>query len=453
MGALILPSRFNQQPQNPVIDWSHPLARGLVSLLWAGDSNPRDLVNTGIAFTVNGPTPSTTLRGKGYKLATRSSLGIYGPRGGYGKAQLQLPLSLLWIGEVIPDNGSAGAYGGVGDGQNGGYIVGNSFGNRRGLIRLNGSAVSIGNVQILKTGPNALGMVADGANLTLYEAGLRKESAAASGTVNYDVTFGRMELFGNVPDGAVGMPGTAHYQAVWNRALSDAEMASLSANPWQLFAAPRRLLVAAATSELTATLSATLDPAVAASAATVNLAASLAASFGPASITASATAATAASLAKTLAPATVTSSGAASIAAALAASLGPASSTAAATVAVSAASSTTLGAASVAATASVTAGARLAVLNATLAPLALNGAASALLVATQYGTLGALGATATARLTVAVRSVAPFAAAAVSAAGALTPVTFTPPPLLRVRGLQYLMRRPRVDRTMKRNAP
>lgn len=249
MGILRLPGlvQTTELPNGPVeIDWTNPITKGLVSLLWVVDGKPRDLVNTGIIFTVSGVTPSVGKRGAQYTLAARGSSGIYGPRGSYGKAQLQLPLTLLWIGEANTSDTSGGSLGGVGDGVNGGFSVRNSFGNRYGVIRLNGVGVGVGNAVLLKAGPNALGLVADGTNLILYEGGIRKESTAASGTVNYDATFGHIGLFGNVPDGVIGAAGSAQYQAVWDRVVPDSEMRSLAANPRQIIRpTPRLMLISA----------------------------------------------------------------------------------------------------------------------------------------------------------------------------------------------------------------
>lgn len=264
--------------------------------------------------------------------------------------------------------------------------------------------------------------------------------------------------------------GTTSLVLIHSRALSPQEVASLAANPWQVFQAPQRTMpiLAAASGGITADLAKTLGAATAGATATAAVAASatptlgavtasssasvainaaLAKTLGAATVSSSGTLATSASLAATLGAAQLVSTGALALAATATNTLGPAQLTSAATVAITAAASRTLGSATTAATASVSLNAAL---GKTLQALTLAGTASAPAGATFNATLAAAGMAASAGATVGATLGVTLAALQLTAAAVVDPLTFDPPPLVRAAGLLYVARRPYVDRLMRR---
>ena len=86
----------------------------------------------------------------------------------------------------------------------------------------------------------AMAAVVAGNQIASFANG-RKTSATASGTQR--VPTGNFYVGQHKGTGANGWDGELVLVGTWSRALSDAEVASLSANPWQLFAPERRIWV------------------------------------------------------------------------------------------------------------------------------------------------------------------------------------------------------------------
>lgn len=79
-----------------------------------------------------------------------------------------------------------------------------------------------------------LTLVLDGTNLIGYINGVSVGSVAASGTIGYDASFGRVQLLGS-PD-FTGTTGSGHWMGLWNRAMQPAEVKSIADAPMQVFA-------------------------------------------------------------------------------------------------------------------------------------------------------------------------------------------------------------------------
>ena len=78
-----------------------------------------------------------------------------------------------------------------------------------------------------------LTLVLDGTNLIGYVNGLPIGSVAASGTIGYDASFGRVQLLGS-PD-FTGTTGSGHWLGLLNRAMQPAEIKSISQDPMLVF--------------------------------------------------------------------------------------------------------------------------------------------------------------------------------------------------------------------------
>ena len=81
--------------------------------------------------------------------------------------------------------------------------------------------------------------VYDGVNVSLYKNGKLVGSTAATGSLTYVNAADRGPVLGNYYNytgTARSFVGDIYVASLWKRALSDAEIKSLSDNPWQIFA-------------------------------------------------------------------------------------------------------------------------------------------------------------------------------------------------------------------------
>ena len=111
-----------------------------------------------------------------------------------------------------------------------------------------GSSPQVTAGTIPNNAPSVLVGKYDGANLSVFLNGERKGVLGASGSLVYpnDVSA-RGPSIGNFWNyaGTRSFGGEVYLTMLWNRALSDAELKSLSDNPWQIFAPDSRALYGA----------------------------------------------------------------------------------------------------------------------------------------------------------------------------------------------------------------
>lgn len=266
---LLLPSRYNQQPQGRLqIDWSNPITRGLlfdidhsrgIAVDWvkgyvASASAPVVPLQVGLAqsFTGTGYRVGSGLTNAGLGLADKATLwSMRGPMAGPG--------NFLALG-----TGQFDTVFGLGS-----YGDGVSF-----IVWKNGGFVFCNNpFPANANGINQYCATLDGTNLVGYVNAFVTGGAANSGNLN--AIEGSIGINTWTSDGLTG--GTTMNivrSRGWNRALSAAEVKSLNDNPWQIYKAPPRLLVAASSGpvNVTGTYAATLAvPSMSASGAVVNV--------------------------------------------------------------------------------------------------------------------------------------------------------------------------------------
>lgn len=181
------------------------------------------------------------------------------------------------------------------------------------------------------------------------------------------------------------------FLGVWNRLLSTDEYRSLSENPWQIFAPPRRIWIqlgaASGGAGATGTSAATLASVTGTAAGTLAIAAASAATLGAVTGTAAGEAAIAGTSAQSLAATTGTAAATLAIAATSAATLAATTGTAAGTLAIAATSAETIGAVTGAAN-GTTLGAASGTSAATLANTTGTAAGTLALAATSSATVG-----------------------------------------------------------------
>jgi hypothetical protein len=432
MASILLPSRYTQQPQQATqIEWGNPIARGLALAANPG-AGAFDLANNRNATASNGMTRGAGALGVGFKAAANSSLGMRfadsrmassdgAGTGDFTYLVIANPKPSTTREMLIASQNGAQEF----------YLCANiavagstaTSGRLSAFTNVGGSSGAETNGYI-DGAPHVYGYSRAGAIGSLYADGRLVAGATVLQAQMWSATSS--DYVGGYNSAGFGTSNSVFLVLGWNRALSNAEIAVISANPWQLFKAPaRRLWLASAATgaPVGATLAATLATLTRTASAGVAVRASSSRQLGAAQATANGSAATAAqtsralgglslsasgaisttrraALARTLATATASARGTTRIAAQLAASFSPASAGGAAR----AAFSRQLGAVS----------------------LAASGSAPARI--TYAGVLGAAG---------------------ISAIAALVPIIFQPPPLVRAMGLRYVMQRPlRKDRIM-----
>jgi hypothetical protein len=236
----ISPAGMRYQPQGAVrLNRSNPIANALVSLVVVTPSGTFDLVNPKLTFK-QGSLISLNAGPKGLGLYSSSSAivdGCAAPRGAYGKAAVQLPLTFMTVTDGMSSTGGNRVIGEVGYPVYGGYGLLMDYGFLRAGIFVGGAYNTV-TAPTASAGSGIYAMVADGTNLTLYDGGkVVGTPKAISGTVTYDNSYGHISIFGEAVENYPAATGRVYYQAAWNRALSQAELKSLAENPWQLFAA------------------------------------------------------------------------------------------------------------------------------------------------------------------------------------------------------------------------
>ena len=220
------------QPQNAVgIDWSNPITSGLTSATLPAGSNLVDMVGG------RSGTGSTTSK------AFVSGMGVVTGAGSYqtfvgSKAAASSSLTVLILatptaslaglascGTAASTGWNLDAYGVTG------YTL--TF-TAYGVVAYSASGVGPINGQNVpymfgfSFTPNTTG------GLSYYTNG--KVVGSRQTTTGFNVSASQSLLIGASNAGSNAFTGGIHLALVFNRALSDAEIASLSANPWQIFA-------------------------------------------------------------------------------------------------------------------------------------------------------------------------------------------------------------------------
>lgn len=229
---------MRHQPQGRVrVNRSNPIARKLVSLLWLGDNKPRDLVNPSIVFTVTGgvnaPVRGVSKAGRGlvFNPTTDSLAGVEGPRGQIGIAKLTQGVSIIHVGGNHKVSGGGRGLFGIGDGANGGYTVANNYGKVLGYVKT--AAGLVAKEGSLFGNATVLGMTCSTTLMQLYIDGRKDLTAARTGDIIYDNTYGHIQAGGNT-EGVSSTGAFAQFGAAFDGVLSEVEMLSLYVNPWQL---------------------------------------------------------------------------------------------------------------------------------------------------------------------------------------------------------------------------
>lgn len=249
------------QPQEAVgIDWNNPLTSGLVfaylpcATADAARGLQGDFGGSGGALT---PTPNglsrafnqdrTIIFPRDSVLEPTSVTVLAFVRSVYAQGSYARPFAKTY------SNGGASPYDSFGFEYNSG---GGDPTSARFVVSTGGSYTYV-TVGVDTTNPQKIGLSYEpgGSGLKAYRDGvLVTTDTGITGSITYDASGTGDLIVGGYSDSASGnWVGDVYCAFVWNRRLSDAEVAQWSANPWQLFE-PEKIVVKAAASASTTTV-------------------------------------------------------------------------------------------------------------------------------------------------------------------------------------------------------
>ena len=236
MPLLELVSPWDQQPQEAVeIDWANPISSGLALL-----HTPLDEYVAGARLTVNRPSVDPRQAGVAYstsgaggrastpsRLRTSDGAGtgdftiiVYAAP--VASTTRQIPLCVTnaagQSGESYLIFNSNPSYGPT----PGGWTF-TTFDGAPGIASAGGVDGRLHAFVVRRIGPT----------LALFLDGGQVESLTSTGKIN--TGLGDNDYIGGYKDSGFGHRDPLYQVGAWNRALTDAEIASLSTNPWQLF--------------------------------------------------------------------------------------------------------------------------------------------------------------------------------------------------------------------------
>jgi len=233
--ALLRQVPWTQQPQGPVeIDWSNPLTRGLSIAVIPNGNSARELTLSTLSVKVGSPSTSIGKRG----VASVGSGGTsYFTFIDHDKYDLVGPITVIAVVDGI-SGGVSGGYLSKGpiDTANTPFFFGRS-GSIISLSRGGASDYQRFNTTNTVTVPDAPcvfgvtqnGVLGSGATCNYYLNGTTPGSSAGGGMANTVATANAL------PVRFAGTVEKVYLSFAFNRVLSDAEIKSLSANPWQIF--------------------------------------------------------------------------------------------------------------------------------------------------------------------------------------------------------------------------
>lgn len=261
MGVILTPKRFLSKPQYEVqIDYGNPICQGLVGAFNILNIGARNLVTKNLSTLTGSPTysPSTGATFNGSTQDIRESYGASQP------ASYMDNVSCMAVFTPTTAPAAFGAAAGLTilTSQRGTIEVGinsSGYGSMQFTTSTNffvqaGAAVSLVGKEsvVIATRDSA----AAPTNVKIYQGGMGRTFNGTvgtgtplygnGGTINYLHGQGANTAFFN---------GSVKISAVWNRLLSDAELQSLSDNPYQIFKAPsKRVFFGAASPDRTVAL-------------------------------------------------------------------------------------------------------------------------------------------------------------------------------------------------------
>jgi hypothetical protein len=253
MAALLLPSRLRQQPRGNAVrvDWSNTITQGLVIAVLPGSRG--NLANNELLTQASGYTRDFNRIGA---VTTAESLKWPEPANSSdvgAEYDLNILTAFVFGLQTSVQNAAATFARGQGSSTFNGWSIGFHGGSNNGAeAEVCGQFLTpSGNFADVTTPTAALLTVDSTSGLNLFCNGkLQNTGTYTTPTYQYSPGTGRGVIFGSKTGPGNATTNQLAIGLLWNRVLNSAEIASISANPWQIFRTPpaRRIWVPASSS-------------------------------------------------------------------------------------------------------------------------------------------------------------------------------------------------------------
>jgi len=237
MGAINHSFPWTSPPQiNTGIKWSNPFTLGLIGAFLPGI--PINIVD-GVGLTgFSSIAPTIGNRTQGRTIVT-GAIGYPPPINSTAKEakfDLNIVTALVVAVQDSPENANEILYRGNGS-SSAGWAVGLHGGSFNGVYAVMGSWSTAGTGAVSTTAPRVAVVRGDGSTASAFIDGVLVDSGSYTApSYQYDTVNERRMIFGSLSGLGKQNQSRPSLGLVWNRPLSDSDIRTISANPWQLFA-------------------------------------------------------------------------------------------------------------------------------------------------------------------------------------------------------------------------
>lgn len=241
MAAIILPHRWTRRPSgNAEINWSNPLANGIVVALIPGAN---EAVRGGPVVIANGGALAPRPHGLGFTGSAWLSDDVaYAPNGyvGVGTANLTDLVVTELTGDATNFSYACGSYSGATDGVM--ITLRHSGVSEHWGVYAGGSIIDSTEAGVIGAGAHTFAFTRDGSTQYLYRNGVLRNSVSAANAATSTAQFCIGNILTSGGSFSVGPTANIALALRFQRFLGASEIAELTRAPWQLFRPLRRRL-------------------------------------------------------------------------------------------------------------------------------------------------------------------------------------------------------------------
>lgn len=241
MAAIILPHRWTRRPSgNAEINWSNPLANGIVVALIPGAN---EAVRGGPVVIANGGALAPRPHGLGFTGSAWLSDDVaYAPNGyvGVGTANLTDLVVTELTGNATNFSYACGSYSGATDGVM--ITLRHSAVSEHWGVYAGGSVIDSTEAGVIGAGAHTFAFTRDGSTQYLYRNGVLRNSVSAANAATSTAQFCIGNILTSGGSFSVGPTANIALALRFQRFLGASEIAELTRAPWQLFRPLRRRL-------------------------------------------------------------------------------------------------------------------------------------------------------------------------------------------------------------------
>lgn len=241
MAAIILPHRWTRRPSgNAEINWSNPLANGIVVALIPGAN---EAVRGGPVVIANGGALAPRPHGLGFTGSAWLSDDVaYAPNGyvGVGTANLTDLVVTELTGDATNFSYACGSYSGATDGVM--ITLRHSAVSEHWGVYAGGSFIDSTEAFVIGAGAHTFAFTRDGSTQYLYRNGVLRNSVSTTNVATSTAQFCIGNILTSGGSFSVGPTANIALALRFQRFLGASEIAELTRAPWQLFRPLRRRL-------------------------------------------------------------------------------------------------------------------------------------------------------------------------------------------------------------------